>query len=445
MSIPELDLKKVNLQAAVGYLISLHDNEVDWNLLGIKIVGTQEALPIPAGDYEYGDAYMIGNETDGYKMYIYTRPDGKVHTEAYWFPLGRFPVPGPQGPKGDGWETAQLLQEGITTNLTYNSTNGGINESISSMTYLDSTTGQRRSQNFQMVSRLPIIPGKYVSMDATADNKAIKVKIDETQLNLDYYKINKTTTTSVPAYSPTKGRIDIPCSFSSIGSSLVQRGLNGEASFNWILCDSWKKEGSSSTIDFDDAVLQLLTGRLVVAKTTSDTGTLTLTQLVQLQRLPQLQLQYNGQTYYRMDPMTAPDGTINYIHIDSIQDGSGSYKAIVKCFSLTVNTRAWQVVSLNLTRSYTHQICISNAATNTKYYLTLTNNKSASYQGNATGLINALSDTDTEFQPATRSNSTNGVSAALLYKSDQGYLVAQYGTNTEQMTASQITVWDNVV
>ena len=32
MSIPELDLKKVNLQAAVGYLISLHDNEVDWKV-----------------------------------------------------------------------------------------------------------------------------------------------------------------------------------------------------------------------------------------------------------------------------------------------------------------------------------------------------------------------------------------------------------------------------
>lgn len=442
---PSIDLKKVNLQTAVGYLVSLHDNMYQWNLLGIKVVGVAATeADIPEGTYEYGDAYEVGTEPP-YDLYIYTRPDGVVHTEGYWFNTGKFPLPGPKGPKGDGWGTAQLFQEGLTTNLTYNSTNGGINESISLMTYLDSTTGQRVSQNFQMVSRLPIIPGKYVSMDATADNKAIKVKLDETQLNLDYYKINKTATSSVPAYSPTAGRTDVKYAFPETASSLVQRGAHGEAKFNWILFNDWKKSGSSSTINFDDTVLQLYTGRLVVAKTTSDTGTLTISQLVQLQRLPQLQLQYDGQTYYRMDPMTAPDGTINYIHIDSIQDVSGSYKAIVKCFSLTVNTRAWQVVSLNLTRSYTHQICINNPAANTKYYFTLINNKSVSYQGNAAGLINAISDTDTEFQPATRSHTTDGIVAALLRRNTQGYLVAQYGTNEEQMTASQIAVWDNVV
>lgn len=104
MAIPELDLKKVNLQAAVGYLISLHDNEVDWNLLGIKVIGVIEALPIPQGNYEYGDAYMVGTKPP-YDMYIYTRPDGTVHTEGYWFPVGKFPMPGPQGPKGDGIDT----------------------------------------------------------------------------------------------------------------------------------------------------------------------------------------------------------------------------------------------------------------------------------------------------------------------------------------------------
>ena len=91
---PDFDLKKVPLQAAVAYLISLHDNEVDWNLLGIKVIGAIDALPIPAGNYEYGDAYMVGTETP-YDMYIYTRPDGKVHTEGYWFPIGKFPAPGP--------------------------------------------------------------------------------------------------------------------------------------------------------------------------------------------------------------------------------------------------------------------------------------------------------------------------------------------------------------
>lgn len=447
MSIPELDLKKVPLQAAVGYLISLHDNEVDWNLLGIKIVGVKEALPIPVGDYEYGDAYMIGNETDGYKMYIWTRADGEVHTEAYWFPLGRFPVPGPQGPKGDGWGTAQLLQEGLTTNLTYDSTNGGKNESISSMTYVDSTTGQRLTQNFQMVSRLPIVPGKYVSMDATADNKAIKVKVDDTALALDYYKIKKSSTANVPAYSPNSGVITLPYSFQNTGDSLVRRGASGEIKFTYGRFNHWCGLDSGNILGFEELYRQCGNGRgsIVIDKTPTDKGTTTAERLAIFQSNPQVMIEYNNQTYYRMDPMSAPDGTLNYIHIDSIQDGNGGYKAIVKCFSLTVSTRAWQMVSLNLAKSYTHQICVSNPTTNAKYYFTLVNNKSASYQGNAAGLINAISDTDTEFQPATRSHTTNGVAAALLHRSTQGYLVAEYGTNSEQMTPSQIVVWDNVI
>lgn len=449
MSIPELDLKKVPLQAAVGYLISLHDNEVDWNLLGIKIVGVKEALPIPVGDYEYGDAYMIGNETDGYKMYIWTRADGEVHPDDYWFPLGRFPVPGPQGPKGDGWGTAQLLQEGLTTNLTYDSTNGGKNESISSMTYLDSTTGQRLTQNFQMVSRLPIVPGKYVSMDATADNKAIKVKIDDTQLSLDYYKVSKMETANVPAYSPTFGITTLPYSYQNTASSLIRRGAEGEAKFTYGIFGRWNDINSGNVLYFDQIYNQLgpNQGEIIIISTTSDTGTLTEGQYEKIANQPQLMIRYRSQLYYRMDPTDSPDGTISYIHIDSIQDGSGSYKAIVKCFSITVNTRAWQMVSLNLAKSYTHQICVSNPTTNAKYYFTLVNNKSASYQGNAARLINAISDTDTEFQPATRSHTTNGVAAALLHRSTQGYLVAEYGSNntTEQMTANQIVVWDNVI
>ena len=201
-----------NLQTAVAYLLSLHKNEYEWNLLGIKVIGVKEALPIPDGTYDYGDAYMIGNETDGYQLWIYTRAD-EAHSEAYWFNVGAFPKPGPKGDKGDGWETAQLFQEGITTNLTYDSTNGGKNESISSMTYVDSTSGQRLTKNFQMVSRLPIVPGKYISMNSTSDNKKMEVKVDDKALALDYYKINKGSNANVPAYSPTNGVIALPYSY----------------------------------------------------------------------------------------------------------------------------------------------------------------------------------------------------------------------------------------
>lgn len=444
---PSIDLKKVNLQTAVGYLVSLHENEYQWNLLGVKVIGVAATeADIPEGNYEYGDAYEVGTEPP-YDLYIYTRPDGVVHTEGYWFNTGKFPMPGPRGPKGDGWGTAQLFQEGLTTNLTYDSTNGGKNESISSMTYVDSTTGQRLTQNFQMVSRLPIVPGKYVSMDATADNKKLKVKIDDISLGLDFYKITKGNIANVPAYSPTYGITALPYSYQNSESSLVRRGAEGEAKFTYGIFGRWNDINSSNTMDFKQIFRQcgIGQGTIYIAKTTTDTGTLTASDLETLLTMPQMTVNYRDQLYYRMDPTYAPGGTLNYIHIDSIQDGSGSYKAIVKRFSVTKSTRAWQVVSLNLTRSYMHKICVSNPTTNAKYYFTLVNNKSASYRGNAAALINDISDTDTEFQPATRNHGTNGVAAALLYRSDQGYLIAKYGTNTERMTSTQIVIWDNVV
>lgn len=225
-------------------------------------------------------------------------------------------------------------------------TTDGITVTGNSSLASEEVSGETATQNFQSEFKIPIRPGKYINIDATADNDAVELKVDEAQLALDFYKINKTSTQSVPAYSPTAGRTDVPYAFPEIGNSLVQRGLNGEARFNWILTNEWKKSNSSSTIDFDDVVLQLLTGCLVVAKTTSDTGTLTITQLVQLQRLPQLQLQYNGQTYYRMDPLSASNGTLNYIHIDSVQKGTGGYTATGKCFSITVSTREWKVFDL---------------------------------------------------------------------------------------------------
>ncbi len=231
-------------------------------------------------------------------------------------------------------------------------------------------------------------------------------------------------------------------------NSVARRDANGSCGFHNVSLRNAITDGNGGNISYADQIANASNpsySERVITKTTSDTGTIDQDLLTKLTSYPQLHIQYNNQTYYRMDPTNAPDGTLNYIHLDTVQDGNGGYKAIVKYFSITVSTRAWQMVSLNLARSYTHQICVSNSTTNAKYYFTLVNNKSASYQGNAAGLINALSDTDTEFQPATRYK--DGVVAALLHRSTQGYLVAEYGANntTEQMTPTQIVVWDNVI
>lgn len=72
------------------------------NQFGIKVVGqidTAASLPAPslyAGDY--GDAYAVGTETP-YDLYIWTRANG-TNPSAYWFNIGKFPVPGPAGKDG---------------------------------------------------------------------------------------------------------------------------------------------------------------------------------------------------------------------------------------------------------------------------------------------------------------------------------------------------------
>lgn len=71
----------------------------------IQHVAKAEYIPSPAEykaqrpDWEYGDAYSVGQEAP-YYFWVLTRADD-AHTEDYWFDLGLFPAPGPKGEKGD--------------------------------------------------------------------------------------------------------------------------------------------------------------------------------------------------------------------------------------------------------------------------------------------------------------------------------------------------------
>lgn len=78
---------------------------------GIKVVGEVETVAdLPTvleyksehEDWAYGDAYAVGTASP-YTLYILTR-ENDTHDEDYWFDIGVFPAPGPQGeqgPKGD--------------------------------------------------------------------------------------------------------------------------------------------------------------------------------------------------------------------------------------------------------------------------------------------------------------------------------------------------------
>ena len=294
MAIPELDLKKVNLQAAVGYLISLHDNEVDWNLLGIKVIGHIDALPIPEGTYEYGDAYMVGTETP-YDMYIYTRPDGTVHTEGYWFPVGKFPMPGPQGPKGDGIATMTSIDTGSSQYTTYDITDG-INATYDTIiNYKDSTTGESKSQTVSLSAKTPILPGQYISIK-NHDSRNVEIGVDDTKLALDYVKIDKTKNSVVPLYL--SGSIKwSQTTETATPRSVAYRDVNGDSNFNKI-----NLSPAGFTIDgnkFDKTVMIYgLKSDFSIADQTG--GTLTSNETYVLNTTAVCRLKIQDKVYYRV-------------------------------------------------------------------------------------------------------------------------------------------------
>ena len=101
---------------------------------GIKVVGQElsvDDMPTVVEykadnpDWSYGDAYAIGEEAP-YTIYILTR-ENDTHEADYWFDIGLFPEPGPQGEQGpqgvQGIQGIQGIQGPAGTNgvdaLTY--------------------------------------------------------------------------------------------------------------------------------------------------------------------------------------------------------------------------------------------------------------------------------------------------------------------------------------
>ena len=439
---PSIDLKKVNLQTAVGYLVSLHENEYQWNLLGIRVVGVAPTeADIPTGTYEYGDAYEVGTEPP-YDLYIYTRPDGVVHTEGYWFNTGKFPMPGPKGDKGDGWEQIFTLSDGSIKSLTYSSTSGADVTSNALVSYKDSTTGNGETKNFTMFSKLPIIPGKYISMNSTSDNKKVEVKVDDTALTLDYIKIDKTQNDAVPVTYA--GKINWnKFTSSNVPSTIVYRDSSGSSAFNSVSTNSIKQTDGKYKIQISEIYFGVIKTSETVQKTATDTGTISTAALTHLQSHSNTNILYDNQVYYRYDPLNAPNGTLNYIHLDSIDDGNGGNKATGKCFSVTVSTREWKVFDLDFggsTRT-THNLTLTNSSTGMSIYFSLTNNRPETYEGAPEGLLTAL-----ESSTIACTVDANGTYSAGMITTDGTNFKATYGNGEEALIEQmQVSITDSMV
>ena len=433
-----------NLENQVEYLTDYLNTEAQLVELGIKVVGTAEKREdIPEGQYEYGDAYMIGT-SEPYIMWVWTRAD-RTHPQDYWFKVGPFPMPGPQGPKGDGLEQINKWTNGTVSNVAYNTTDGAKVTQTTTVDYTDSTDGSTKQQQFDTTTTLPIKPGKYITMNSTSDNKKMEVKVDDTALALDYYKINKESQAeiSAPVYVPNYGTSNMYVTSNLIKNSIVKRDANGDSSFRIINMTGFATTGSNQIIGYWNIWRNIYDEALSITKTTTDTGTLTADDLAQVQAPGYYMVKYENKLYYRYDPREAPDGTLNYIHIDSIEDGNGGYKATGKCFSVTVSTRAWQVFDLDFggsTRT-THNLTLTNSSTGTNIYFSLTNNRPETYEGAPAGLIAAL-----DGKSIACTVDANGTYSAGMITTDGTNFQVTYG-NGEQLLIEQMqaSIADNMV
>ena len=442
MSIPELDLKKVNLQAAVGYLISLHDNEVDWNLLGIKVIGHIDALPIPEGTYEYGDAYMVGTETP-YDMYVYSRPDGTVHTEGYWFPIGKFPMP---GPKGDDGSLADITASTTTNNtVTYDSTDGAHVVGTTNITYKNSA-GETQTSSYQNEFYVPIAPGdEYLTMDSDAGNTKVEIKLDKPSLALDFYQVNKPSdgSTSVPAWDGTK-IVYLPYNkneYAPLKNALVKTGSRGEMSVNRIYFPNVNYEGDSSAIIFSGKTyglermfLDLWTKDLEITTSSSNSGTLSAGDVWRIQNAKNINILYRGYSHVRQSPVKST-GIIRYVSTECDNN-----TITVRNFLVNAQSGTWTWTETSFYPTYKHvtqmHVVIPG---DDDYYLTIFNTDKHGAMYNLNSASTLLDNIGTAGTIAYKQNTANGAYIPVhVSKNSSGNWAWNMGSASGTFTTSQI-------
>lgn len=128
----------------------IHEGATVLGEFGIKVVGqVDSAAELPSAetyDGEYGDAYVVGEETP-YDYYIFTRPFEDVD-DPQWFNLGQFPAPGPQG------ETGATGATGATPALTASASTSTLSAGQSA-TVSVSKSGTNENPHFSFTFAIP--------------------------------------------------------------------------------------------------------------------------------------------------------------------------------------------------------------------------------------------------------------------------------------------------
>ena len=425
----------------MGYLISLHDNEVDWNLLGIKVIGHIDALPIPEGTYEYGDAYMVGTKTP-YDMYVYSRPDGTVHTEGYWFPIGKFPMP---GPKGDDGSLTDITASTTTNNtVTYDSTDGAHVVGTTNIS-IKNSAGETQTSSYQNEFYVPIAPGdEYLVMDADPSNTIALIKVDKPSLALDFYEVNKPTngSTSVPAWDGTK-IVYLPYTKDNnvaYKNALVKTGNVGEITTNGINFTQ-KVDGQWSQLRYGDHTYFVehffqdnVIKDISINTSATNSGTVSPGTLNILSKCKSVNVLYRGYSHIRQTQISQTD-IIKYVSTEC-----GDNTITVRSFVLNAQSGTWSWTETSFYPSYKHTTQMHVVIPgDDDYYLTIftTDKHGAMYNSNSASTL--LDNIGTAGTIAYKQNTANSAYIPVhVSKNSAGNWAWNMGSASGTFTTNQI-------
>ena len=308
---------------------------------GIKVVGhVDQSTDIPTvneykasnPNWDYGDAFAVGTNTP-YRLYLLTRADENTTTD-YWFNIGIFPAPGPQGPQGlQGPQGPQGLQgpQGNRGPQGYQGIQGQTGATgPQGPQGLQGPQGPKGDSAFVVtikgeianVSELPVASANtvhdgYIWYDADGDSNLYVT-----------YDVNG-------SYS-----------WHNVGAIAFGGDYVSQAAY-----DSDKQSIPNNIVLSNDTIKLSSPGGIVgtgldtvleiTAPAGTTSGTLTEAQLQALQTNSMLRIKLNNEYYYLNDDESTP-GMIVYSHTGYDTSGKDKY------FAITVSTRGWTVTTTEI-------------------------------------------------------------------------------------------------
>ena len=268
-----------------------------------------------------------------------TGPQGERGETGAVGPTGQTGEMGPTGAMGLGIETLSSLDTG-TPSPSITGTSIVLDGQQGSIIYYDNDY-VTQTHSIQTKIEIPLTSGDYTKLDYSTGGDYLKFDVNTDKLAENFYKIDKTAqaANSTSVYVPTSGTTTpMYVTFGVISNSIASRDSKGDCSFNKLFVNRIATTSNEYEVPTQAITYGGYSDGFTIEKTTTDTGTVADGVFDAIKSYPNAGLKYNNQSYIRMDPTNAPDGTLNFIHVDSNGDQ--------KCFQIKTSDKTWKIINL---------------------------------------------------------------------------------------------------